>query len=95
MTEPGMTNLQLHLRYRNSIWQRQKLNIVHAQKRFYANCEFIMDFSIWSTTKIQDLFKIVWTMPYVVIAYLFINSLCADVSYYLCYTGPEKKQREY
>ena len=43
------------------------------------------------TTKIQDLFKIVSTMPYVGIAYLFIYSLRADVSYYLCYSQKRNK----
>ena len=46
------------------------------------------------TTKIQDLFKIVWTMPYAGIVYLSINSLRADVSYYLCLHPAQKRNKK-
>ena len=44
------------------------------------------------TTKIQDLFKIVCTMPYVGIAYLFINSLRAMSP--ITFVTPRKETKE-
>ena len=44
------------------------------------------------TTKIPDLFKIVCTMPYVGIAYLFINSL--HVMSPITFVTPRKETKE-